>query len=393
MKPIPTIAELYNDLATQLQNELGLTDAQLKMALNAMAAVLAAQLKVAYLYLQDVEDNMFADKADSAANGGTLERQGLIRLNRLPFPASEGYYTTQVTGTAGAILRAELTFQSTDQSNAPGNLYILDDEYEIPVSGTGSVTLRALSAGVDYLLFVGDRLAVTEPVLGLNNQVTVTAIADAPEEGETTEQYRSVVLDSYLLEPQGGAKTDYRIWAADAQGVRKVYPYVKNGEAGTVQVYVEALTANSTDGHGTPDATLLENVEEVINFDPDETRPLDERGRIPVGVPLEVLPINPQPVDIIITGLQTNTADIRANILASITNYLYTVRPYVAAADLPRDKNDLLSAIKLQSVVNDTVGSANVFLGFVMYVNGVQATNYTFALANIPYLRNITYNN
>src|ERR1700744_3333057 len=130
MKPIPSLADLYTKLASDLKTRLNLTDSDLQFVLDAMATVLGAQFKLCYLYLQDIQNNQFPDTADTADNGGTLERQGLIYLNRLPFPAIAGGYTATVTGVLGAELRAQLTFQSDQNSNAPGNLYILDNEYD-----------------------------------------------------------------------------------------------------------------------------------------------------------------------------------------------------------------------------------------------------------------------
>lgn len=391
MKPIPSLQDLYTKLASDLKSKLGLTDDQLKMVSDALASVLGAQLKLCYLFLQDVQNNVFPDTADTAANGGTLERLGQIYLNRQPFPATEGIYTAVVTGTAGAVIDASTTFKSSDNSNAPGNLYILDAEYTL--TGVDDViTIRSLNMGLAYLLKIGDNLGATQPIIGVNNTIAVNAVTQAPEEAESTDIYRQAILDAIRLEPQGGAKTDYRLWASDAQGVRKVYPYVKNGEAGTVQVFTEATTDDSIDGNGTPSDALMTAVAAVIEFDPDESIPTNDRGRRPIQANVDVLPIVTLPVDVVITGLQTTSAAIRAGIVSDLIGFLYDIRPYIAGADLPRDKNDILTAVKLQSVVGDSIGTSNTFLGFAMFVDGVQVNTFTFALANIPYLRNVNYN-
>jgi len=266
----------------------------------------------------------------------------------------------------------------------------LDAEYTM----TGSsdiIEVRSLGSGVDFDLNIGDELTITEPVIGVNSTVTVDSVIDVPTASEDIEIYRQSILDSIQLEPQGGAKTDYRLWASDALGVKKVYPYVKNGEAGTVQVFVEATITDSTDGKGTPSAGLLTDVEDVIEFDPDETKPLNERGRRPIQATIEVGPISLIPVDVSIIGLNEDTASIRASISSNLDSYLQDIRPYIAGADLARDKNDILYEGRLQSVVTDTLESANFFTSFNMVVNGVSVDNYQFELGNIPYLRNVTY--
>jgi|SRR5882762_4108756 len=390
-KPIPSIQQLYTKLVTDIKTSLGILSALIKFVINAMSSVLAAQLKLLYLYLNDIQNNQFPDTADTAVNGGTLERQGQIYLNRQPFPATEGIYLAEVTGIAGSVIDAGTTFLSDGGSNAPGNLFIIDNAYTLP-AGTGAITIRSLNNGLVYLLNIGDTLTPTAPILGVNSSITITDVTQSPVDAEPTEVYRQAILNAIRLQPQGGSKTDYMLWSSDANGVRRVFPYVKNGEAGTVQVYVEAVTADSTDGHGTPSAGLLTDVDAVIRFNPDTTVPTIGRARLPIQANLEVLPINPIPVDVIITGLQTTSPSITAAISTNLQTYLYAIRPYIAGADLPRDQNNALTAVRLQSVVNDTIGNSNTFLAFTMSVNGVPINIFTFSLANIPYLRNVTYN-
>lgn len=390
-KPIPSISALYTKLATDIKSKLGILVVLVKFVINALSAVIAAQLKLVYLYMQDIQNNQFADTADTAANGGTLERLGMMYLGRLPFEATDGTYTATVTGVNGSFIPKGSFFLSNAGSNAPGNLYTNDADYYLP-GATGTLPLRSVQPGADYLLNISDTLTPTAPILGVDNVLTIASVTQTPTNAEDPEVYRAAVLGAMRLQPQGGSKTDYREWSTDANGVRLVYPYVKNGEAGTVQVYVEAVVASSTDGHGTPSAGLLQDVEDVIEMNPDTTLPINKRGRRPIQANLEVLAITPAPVDITITSLQVDSAAIRNSIRTNVEAFLYNVRPYIAGADLPRDRNDLLTAVKLQSVINDTLGGGNTFLGFAMAVNGVTVNSYPFSLGNIPYLRNVTYN-
>lgn len=389
MRAIPNLNELKDAIANDLKQKLNLSDSNLKYVLDAMDSVLAAQFKLVYLYLSDIQNNIFPDTADIEANGGTLERLGRIYLNRNPRPATSGIFKLSLTGTAGAVLRNSLTFKSNENSKNPNQLYILDAEYTL--TGTDDeIEVRSLGGGVDFDLDVDDQVTITEPVIGVNSTLTVLEVIEQPLASEDIEVYRQNILDAIQLEPQGGSRTDYRIWANDAQGVRKVYPYVKNGDAGTVQVYVESVLPG-TDGNGTPSTPLMESVEDVIFFDPDETKPLNERGRIPIQATLEVLPIEPIPVDVEIIGLNDTSSAVLTSIQNNIKTYLLDVRPYIAGADLPRTKNDILYSGRVQSVVTDVLDSSNFFIGFVMQVNGVTVNSFEFDLGFIPYLRNITY--
>lgn len=390
MKPVPSTVELQNRLSADITAQLEISDVGMKRVIDALSSVFAGELKLAYLYLQDIQNNVFPDTADLAVDGGELNRIGQIQLNRQPRPATSGIYSVAVVGDAGAVLKAGLTFKSNSESKSPGNLYILEQDYIL--TGTDDlITLRSLEAGPDFILEEEDTLTATEPLIGVDQIATVATVTTQPVAAESIELYRKSVIDAIRLEPQGGSRTDYRIWAADAQGVERVYPYVKVGEAGTVQVFVEATVTDSIDSNGTPGTPLLEAVEEVILFDPDITLQTNQRGRLPATVVLEVLPIATKPVDIEIIGLQNDTPSVRSSIVANVTNFLFGVRPYIAGADLPRDKNDVLTAVKAQAIVSDTVGNANTFTDFKIYVDGVEQNTYTFSSGNIPYLRNVTY--
>jgi uncharacterized phage protein gp47/JayE len=387
MRPIPTIQELRETLANDFKSKLNLLSNNLKKFLDAFSIVESAKFKLLYLYLQDLQNNIFPDTADLEANGGTLERQGRIYLNRNPRPATVGTFELSVTGESGSVLRSGLTFKSNENSLSPGQLYVLDLEYTM--TGTDDVIeVRSLGAGSEFDLNIDDELTITEPVIGVNQLVTVSDVISQPQNGEDIEAYRQAILDAIQLEPQGGSKTDYRLWSSDAQGVKKVYPYVKNGDAGTVQIYVEA-----TDGDGVPSSGLLNEVEEVIEFDPDESKPLNERGRRPIQATIEVLPVVLIPVTVTITGLSQDTPSIRSAIQNNIELYLSSVRPYISGADLARNRNDILYEARLQSVATDVLENSNFFTGFAITVNGNSVSSYQFDLGNIPNLVTpITYN-
>ena len=390
MQNIPTIVELNESLEADFRSKLNLSDDDLKKVLTAFNAVLSAQFKLVHLYLSDIQNNIFPDTAYLLINGGTLERLGLIYLGRNPNPATVGVFELEVTGVIGSTLRAGLTFKSNDDAKNAGKLYILDSEY-ILVPGTNIIEVRALGNGTDYDLSFNDELTITEPVIGLDQTASVSTIITQPTASESIDNYRQAILDAIQLEPQGGAKTDYRLWAADAPGVRRVYPYVRESNAGVVDVYVEATVEDSTDGLGTPSAALLTSVLEVIEFDPDATKPTNERGRRPIQAIVVTSAVTLVPVDVSISGLVENTAAITSAINSNLSTYLKNVRPYIAGADLSRNKNDVLYSSRLQSVVTDVLESSNYFQDFTMQVNGVTEISYLFSGANIPYLRNLTF--
>jgi len=390
MKPIPNITQLNTNIAGDLKNKLNLSNNPLKRVLNALALVLSDQFYLAYLYLRDIQDNIFVDTATTAEFGGSLERQGLIYLNRGMFPDSIGVFKLSVDGVAGSVLRANLTFKSNEGTLNPGQVYVLDSEY-ICTGTADEIEVRSIGAGVAYNLNVADNLTITEPVIGVDKTVTVTEVVEQPKAGETVELYRQAILSAIQLEPQGGSRADYRQWATDAQGVRLVYPYVRDGEPSNLDVYVEATLVDSTDGKGTPSSTILDDVEEVLNYDPDISKPIYERGRKPAQAFLNVLPIVLVPIDVQITDLSDSSAAVQATIQSALEDMLYRVRPFISGADLQRNKNDILYYGKVQSVVTESLVNGNFFNLLKMYVDGNEEVSYEFTLGNVPYLNNLTF--
>ena len=390
MKTIPTIKDIYGQIEKDLKNKLNLQDTELKLVVDAIASVFSGQIKLVYLYLYDIQKNSFPDTADPESEGGMLSRLGYIFLGRYPFPASDGYYTAIVTGIENSKLRSQLTFKSNDEALNIGKMFILDSEHTITES-ENIITIRSLDAGLGSLLSPGDQLNITEPVLGVDAVITIQNVVTRPTNPESTDDYRQKILDIIQIEPQGGSRGDYRIWSSDARGVKKVYPYVKENESGTVQIYVEASSDNSIDGNGTPSLSLLQEVKNVIELDPDQTKPINERGRRPLQANVEVLPIIVRYVDINVSGLNDRSESEKTNFFNGLLNYIQTVRPFIQGADLDRNRNDILSSGKLQGIALDSLNKSNYFNAFTMYVDGQIETQFQFSRANIPVLREISY--
>ena len=390
MTTIPTISELYTSILTDLEAELGIQISPIgRVFLRALAAVQAAKLKLFYLAIGFVQKNIFADTADPEALGGTLERFGRVKLNRNPFAATAGEYAVDVTGTVGATVEAQTTFKSDDTSTSPGFLYVLDAAVTL-TSTTQSITLRALTAGNASELFVSDTLTVTSPIAQVNDLATITAITIDPLAAETIEVYRARVLEAYRLEPQGGAASDYRLWSSDAQGVKQSYPYSASGAVNEVDVYIEATDADSVPvGSGIPTATIITDVEAVIEFDPDTTQPLDERGRRPVQVIVNVLPITPIPIDIDIVDF-TGTALDENTVTAALTAYVDGIRPFIAGADVLAESNDTININGIIFTIQDAVQGVN-FTSLTLLVDSVPSNATQFLLGDIPKVNSITF--
>lgn len=371
MIKIPTTKELFDSIKLNLEAELNIQIPTFgNTFLFAFCMVLAGILKLFYLSLGKVQKNIFVDTADSELKGGTLERWGRIKLGRNPFPARAAQYEVEINGTIGFTIPAQTTFKSDDDSVNPGILFILDAPYTL-VSSTDTITIRSLTAGLTSKLDIGNTLTATAPLALAEEQVVVTVESVQPLEAETLEQYRQIIIDNFQLEPQGGAGTDYRLWGADTEGVQRTYPYAKSGEASVVEVFVEATISASTDGKGTPSSGLLDDVREVIEFNPDTDLSIYERGRRPLGlfnVDVKSVVIS----DIIVTINDSQfSIDQQTLVKQSIQNYINSIRPKV-------------DSIKVD--VDDIIRLNGIVFAIENAVSGVSygAVEFTVNTVNIP---------
>ena len=187
----------------------------------------------------------------------------------------------------------------------------------------------------------------------------------------------SDLTDAIQLEPTGGAKTDYRLWSRDAVGVREVYPYLKQNDAGTIEIYVEAENGNVT-------PQMLTDVRNVLELDPDTSKPIYERGRRPMQATLDVKSVVELNVNVQIIGLNINSLSIQNSIYQSLEEYLHDIRPFIDGGQLLRDKNDILNVSRPMNVVNEAIDVDNYFLDLKMWIDGSPYDIYTFGLGRIP---------
>jgi uncharacterized phage protein gp47/JayE len=389
---IPTLEELEEKILNYYATEFNISVDELGETIIVESKVIAAVLYPFYLTSGQVENNVFPDKADTE----TLIRFGQGLLGRTPAPAQQGEYTIEVKGTIGAVIPGGTRFQSNDDSNAPQYLFIVDSDFTLSAA-TDSTTIRALTAGLESKLNVGDQLTSTQPLTNVNDEVTVTAITVNPSDGESIDSYKEDVLQAYRLEPQGGSPSDYQLWALDVPEVRTVYPYTRPNNVGSIDLYVEATPENSETIIGVPNQEILDNVYKKPSGGDQESGAVvfnetEQRGRKPMGIfDVASLPITPVSVDLEFTDL-TNIA-AKDSIQAAVEAYLYTIRPFIAGAQSLLDENDLLTIGQLISIVvtvlNETGGN---FSDLEMKVDSTIVSSYKFTFGFIPYLRNINNN-
>lgn len=388
MTSIPTINQLYTAIKADIEAQYGSTIPTFgKVFLNAIALVQAGKLKIFYILLGKVQKNVFVDTADPEARGGKLESFGRVKLNRDPFQPKAAKYEIDVTGTVGATIPALTQFKSNDDSVNPQKLFILDDAFTL-ASSPDTIIVRALEAGTDSKMSIGEGMTATAPILNVNQSAVVTGENIAPQPGEDIEEYRQKAIEAYQLEAQGGAAADYKLWASDVQGVDGVYSY--GAADNEVDVYIEATEAASEDGKGTPTDDMIDEVEAVIEFDPDDTQPQEERGRRPLNVIVNVLPIVVKDVTIDIADFVSITTEKQTLITAALTELTRSVRPFIAGVDVLSERNDRLDTNKIIAKIYEAVPDA-VFGDITLTVAASPVASYTFDNGEIPFLDDITF--
>jgi len=383
MIKIKTTKELFLEIKLALQASLGVTIPLIGPAfLFAFSAVQAAKLRIFYLAISFIQKNQFVDTADPEAIGGTLERWGRAVLGRTPFAALPAEYGVNVTGDIGFTIPASTTFKSDDSSLNAGKLFILDVAVTL-TTVPQVINLRALEGGTISKLDIGNTLTATSPLALAEDVVTVTVENVTPVDAEELEDYREKTLESFRLEPQGGAGVDYRLWSFDATGVEKVYPYAKSGFPTVVIVYVEAELTASIDGKGSAGTPLLDDVRDVIEFNPDTTLPLNERGRRPLTDNPEVVTVTPLDVEVTIDSSSFSAAE-ETLVEQSIIDYINTVRPVVDS--IPEDVDDTIRLNTIIFAIENAVSGVNY--GTVTFtVDGVpQVSQYQMQQGEIPFI-------
>jgi hypothetical protein len=380
----PTLNELRDAYINDLEAELGITIPEdSKNFLFTMASVHGARLKLLYLNQAKLQKNIFVDTAEYESQGGTLERFGRIKLGRSPFPAISGEYSIQFTGVNGTVIPASTVFNADESSSAFGFRFILDDPYTL---GTfPDAVIRALTPGTESALDISDTLTLESPIANVDSTVVVLAEETAPQESEPLEEYREKIEEAFRLEPQGGAGADYRIWAGDAQGVDESYPFTGNVNNNIeVNLYIEATVADSTDGKGTPPASMLTAVQEAIE-DPTPDRP----SRKPLTHIVNYLPVTPLDVNITIPSFVPPTAASPGLVEQSIDDLINSIRPYVGSIDTLSEKNDTLSTNNIIGSIYAAAPGAQ-FGSITLEVDGNNVQSYTFEFGEIPYLNSVT---
>lgn len=315
-----------------------------------------------------VYKNMLPDTADSTMNGGTLERWGLIKLNRLPFKATYGKYIIEGVGANGATIPTGRTF--TSERN--GQNYILNTTFTFQPN-QNSFEITSLEGGEKVRLSAGDTLTLVSPALNVERTFTVILETVQPQDAEPIEDYRRKVIEAFRYRARGGAALDYKYWSSQIAGVKNTYPYT-GSPLPQVNLFIE-----SQSGNGTASPSLINEVKNHI----------EGPGRRPIGIQVNYLSVYLVNIQIYITGGLNMTSTEKQTITDNVNTYLEGKRPFVQSVNLPQ--NDTININEIIGIINNT--NPSVVLGIISVTfNGYLTSTYKLDKGEIPNLVSINFN-
>lgn len=354
---IPTTKELFNQNLSNYEQKI---NQESPLNDRAFLRVTAQNEAGAFTTLYKYGQERALQNLVQTATGSDLDRLG-AEYDTPRNTATAAEFTATLPATTGTIIPGTTIFTGVNN----GVQYISIGSVTA-VAGIATLTLRSTETGVSGNLSVTDTLTIQSQISGATTTATITAQTVTGAEEETDVAYSGRILEVIQNPPQGGATTDYRIWAKTVSGVDNAFPYSGLIYPGDITVYVEATTEVSPPD-GIPDSGLLDQVEDAILYDENGLR-----TRMPLGVGnLYVEAITRVSLYTNITSLVVdNEAAVKVDIDTALDNYFRSREPYIQGLTLQQVRSDTITAPDVGSIVNDVVRAA-----------GGTVQNVTFGLA------------
>src|ERR1043165_2802370 len=267
------------------------------------------------------------------ADGGRLGRFGGERLGRWPFSATSGQYSAIVTGSAGAVIPGATVFRADDSAESPGMLFqIVGGDYVL--TGTDDlITVIALTGGLISRLAAGNTLTTTSPILNVDNVITVDDETVTPVDAEDIELYREKIREKVQLIPGSWSAVDYRLVGSSITGIAEVSAYAHPTQPNEVNVFLQGTTAVASPGPSCPPSVVTEYTDAL-----ELVRPLGVWD-----VHYASCPINNVDITIVMGTFPSFTTAQQALIATALTQFVNSVRPFIAAADNIAERNDKIA--------------------------------------------------
>lgn len=356
----PTTQETADGIVSEVEGELGQSIPLLERAFTrVLAKALAGAHVLLYKYIGWMSLQLFvrfASDQPTEINGRTIvpldELGALVGVgSRSAATRAELELTVTVTSTGGTIAAGSQLVRTQT-----GVVYLVLTS-ESAVAPSVTVQVRAYSDqdgnggfGTIGNLVAGDELQFVSPLPNVVPTAVVASATVTAADAETTDAYRTRILDRFRSPPQGGARSDYRIWGLEPTGIIAVYPYA--GNPGEVDVYCEATVASSGSEDGVPTDAQLAAVFDAIQLTVDGVA-----SRRPISAAVNALPISRSSFDVVVNGLDVGDVPAaQAAITAAISDYMRSREPYIVGlSTLPR--LDRITQAAVSGIVDDVASA------------------------------------
>jgi uncharacterized phage protein gp47/JayE len=389
----PTTKQVSDNIVSQVSAQLAQTVPFFpKSFIRVMAQALAGLIVVLYKYAGFIWLQLFvrtASDAETTINGRIVrplrEWGALVGLPD-PKDASQAELTVSVTVTnQTGFLRtgSQLIYPSTGVTYLVTGDVALTPPTVVAVVRAAGDQQGGDGAGAIGNLPNGSSLQFANPLPNVGRSAVVTGQLTTGSDAEDVGAYRQRILDRFQKRPQGGAYADYEQWGGEAAGVANIYPYAST-LPGRVDIYVES----ATEPDGVPTLAQIQAALDLIDFDQNGLASRRPAGTLPVGYPITRLVF-----DVRILGLSVpgSLAGVRAQIEASLTEYLLSREPYIIGLDVGV-RSDRITEAAISGVVDQVVSAAaGVFLTLEVNKSGLRSLVYELGVGEKAKLGTVTY--
>jgi len=283
------------------------------------------------------------------------------------------------------------------KSGLTGKVYLVDENRTLE-NDTEIIPVTCVELGKAGSLEPGDVLNFVSPLGNVKKEAEVFTVIKDATEPETEPEYRFRVVNRWRMQPQGGAPADYRIWAAEVDGVYNTYPYKDPSTASGVLLFVSGKQAIYPDR--IPSAALLKRVGDACTYDPNRG---NKAYRKPMGATIDpqgdgtypnVRPVIILSFDIHIFGLQgIPAAEFAEAVRPSLDEYFLGREPHIRGLSDDNNKKNIVSKNNASSVIDQIAISKKAeFDSVVMYKGNVITPAYTLGMGELSKLRHLFIN-
>lgn len=213
----PTLKQLNDRVMADIASRLGGMASLLRRAwARVMGSVFAAQIHLLYGYISWALDQFFVQTAGIES---LVKKGEVYNIVRYSGTYSTGFIT--VTGTQGILIEEGTVFTRSD-----GFRYVITEDTAIGAAPT-DMPARAAEVGTIGNAAASTLLNIESPIVGVQSEANVSGDGGFIDgvDLEDVEDFRQRILYRMQEPPQGGAKSDYTLWAKGVPGVGIVMVY------------------------------------------------------------------------------------------------------------------------------------------------------------------------